>query len=205
MNYIKQLNAFWRWRRQHTLPASAQALWYSLTAEQNAEWWQEELCLPSALLRHWLGDVGPEAFRRARDSLVSEELLTVHPGKGGTPVYCLAQLYEEDEEEGEGDPATSAETGTPDAESRAKQQQDTALPKQRPKSKPKPKPKTTNVNHKQQKPVSPVHAGGEADHAGTHHGGHAARQTGRNPAAHARPAGRARPGTDWNAEAERGW
>ena len=39
MNYIRQLNSFWRWRREHAIPASAQLLWYTLTSEQNQRLW----------------------------------------------------------------------------------------------------------------------------------------------------------------------
>ena len=97
MNYIKQLNGFWRWRRQNVLSAYAQSLWYSLMAEQNAQMWAEEVTLPTALLRHWMGDVGINTFRRAREALVSADLVKVREGDGRHECchYHIVQLYDD--------------------------------------------------------------------------------------------------------------
>ena len=77
MNYICQMNAFWRWRREHELPASAQLLWYTLTAEQNHRRWTEEFELSVTTVRALMGGVSVNTFRRARDILVQCGLLEV--------------------------------------------------------------------------------------------------------------------------------
>lgn len=169
MNYIRQLNAFWSWRRQHTLPATALALWYTLTSEQNAEMWVKALPLPTDLLRHWLGDVSRAAFVGARDRLVSEGLLTLHKGKRGITVYQLAKLYKEPRKK---QPDTKAAKDAPTGEENEPlKTSDAAKNKpgiEDPKPKPKRKTKTKTINE----------TGGK--HTGEHHGGVDPCQTGGN-------------------------
>ena len=97
MNYIAQMNGFWRWRREHTLPASAQLLWYTLTIEQNHCLWAEEFEISTNVLRHEMGDVSVNTFRRARTALVRAGLLqTTMATKGGElSRFRLTQLYRE--------------------------------------------------------------------------------------------------------------
>ncbi|MHC1759663.1 MAG: hypothetical protein AB9917_09150 [Negativicutes bacterium] len=95
MNYICQMNAFWRWRRDHELPASAQLLWYTLTAEQNHRRWTEEFELSVTAVRALMGGVSINTFRRARDILVQCGLLEVKMAAHGSAVsrFRLKQLY----------------------------------------------------------------------------------------------------------------
>jgi len=95
MNYICQMNAFWRWRREHELPASAQLLWYTLTAEQNHRRWTAEFELSVTAVCALMGGVSVNTFRRARDVLVECGLLEVKMATHGSAVsrFRLKQLY----------------------------------------------------------------------------------------------------------------
>ena len=95
MNYIRQLNSFWRWRREHTLPASAQLLWYTLTTEQNQRIWPEEFEISTSVLRQQMGGISINAFRRARNALVRAGLLQATMAANGGEIsrFHLTQLY----------------------------------------------------------------------------------------------------------------
>ena len=144
MNYICQMNGFWRWRREHELPASAQLLWYTLTAEQNHRLWVVEFELSVTALRALMGGVSVNTFRRARDVLIKDGLVKVKMAAHGSEVsrFRMIQLYQERPADPSTDPSTD-----PSADPSADPSTDPSKPEPGPKNKASaasPKPKTQN-------------------------------------------------------------
>ena len=80
MNYIRQLNSFWRWRREHAIPASAQLLWYTLTSEQNQR------------LSHQISAIARQ-LPLLCEGLVQQTVTKVQPGRSNqnrNGVLCIA-------------------------------------------------------------------------------------------------------------------
>ena len=112
MNYISQLNGFRRWRGEHTLPASAQLLWYTLTGEQNIRLWPLEFSLSVTDLRRMMGGVSVNTFRRARNFLIEAGLLEADMAAVGGEIsrFRLKPLYEEKTDpSGDGSPDGSSD------------------------------------------------------------------------------------------------
>ena len=213
MNYISQLNGFRRWRGEHTLPASAQLLWYTLTGEQNIRLWPEEFSLSVTDLRRMMGGVSVNTLRRARNVLIEAGLLEADMATVGGEIshFRLTQLYEDKADPSpDGSPDGSADGSndrSPDGslDGSADPSKSAKTPKNQD-SEPLLKPKTKNV-------INVINTSGvtkEGEQDGRSVGSRLAGNVGPIPKIRARSAAsagraRSRPGsTDWRREQQHG-
>ena len=168
MNYICQMNGFWRWRRDHELPASPQLLWYTLTAEQNYRRWPLEFEMSATVLCRLMGGISINTFRRSRDNLISEGLMEVKMATHGSEVsrYHMTQLYAESRRssrkscpdrstDGSADGSTDGSTNGSESAPAAEKQASQAAPK----------PNTLNPKDK-----TPLEENSESERRQTHDG-----------------------------------
>ena len=85
MNYIAEINAFEQWLETHTLPITAQLLWYKLMAFNNKTLWSEWMQVDNLRLMAAL-QMGREAtLIKARGDLIKAGLIEYQKGKKGSP------------------------------------------------------------------------------------------------------------------------
>lgn len=88
VNYLLEINAFYRWLENHPLSSGAIALWHALMQQWNLSFWEDEftpaleiLCLRSGLSK--------SSVYRAREELRNAELLQYSQRKKQATKYEL--------------------------------------------------------------------------------------------------------------------
>lgn len=97
MNYIKQLNAFWNWRKfQADISHSESDLYFALLHCANGSGWKTRLALPNSTLIATANLSDASQLAKLRNKLVQKGLIEYIPGKKGkSPEYILMKLYNE--------------------------------------------------------------------------------------------------------------
>lgn len=97
MNYIKQLNAFWNWRKfQAEISHSESDLYFALLHCANGSGWKTRLALPNSTLIATANLSDASQLAKLRNKLVQKGLIEYIPGKKGkSPEYILMKLYNE--------------------------------------------------------------------------------------------------------------
>ena len=96
MNYIKQLNAFWKWRELHEISHAEADLYFALLCIFNEFFWQDNLPIPSRtpIGKAELSD--KSQLRKLRMGLIDKGLIQYNEGKKGkSGTYSIVQLYDE--------------------------------------------------------------------------------------------------------------
>ncbi len=97
MNYIKQLNAFWNWRKfQADISHAESDLYFALLHCANGSGWKTRLALPNSTLIATANLSDASQLAKLRNKLVQKGLIEYIPGKKGkSPEYILMKLYNE--------------------------------------------------------------------------------------------------------------
>ncbi len=96
MNYIKEVNAFFRLLDSEPLTPNSILLWYTLIGFANSFYWKEEFQISLPQLEHKT-KLNKSTICRARDHLVSRGLITYKRGHGkSSAVYMLHSLEQFD-------------------------------------------------------------------------------------------------------------
>lgn len=94
MNYILQINAFWEWRKLHTLSHAASDLYFALLSLGNTARWQQQFCVPNSTILMMIQISQSELYRR-RSQLCQLGLITYQNGwKGQAGTYSIIPLYD---------------------------------------------------------------------------------------------------------------
>ena len=93
MDYIRQLNGFWGWRRANKLSHAQADLYNTILACANAARWQEEIPIPNLTISEMCG-ISKTQLHENRRVLVRKGLITYRNGKKGScGVYTITPLY----------------------------------------------------------------------------------------------------------------
>lgn len=93
MNYISQLNGFWRWRQLNIISPKAMLLYFAIMNYANMSGWQEHFTVPSDCLIAITG-LGKNELSICRKELVEHKLIDYERGYRGRPAhYRLFLLY----------------------------------------------------------------------------------------------------------------
>lgn len=97
MNYIKQMNAFWIWRKfQADISHSEADLYYALLNLANLTGWKTRLSLPNSTLMAAANIENKSQLSTLRNRLVQKGLIEYTPGrKGKAPIYIINKLYDD--------------------------------------------------------------------------------------------------------------
>uniref|UniRef100_A0A7C5Z7H2 Helix-turn-helix domain-containing protein n=1 Tax=Caldicellulosiruptor owensensis TaxID=55205 RepID=A0A7C5Z7H2_9FIRM len=98
MNYIKQLNAFYKWLKSNKLSPTAIAVYFAILMSNNENGWNEWFGKSNQDYCKLLG-IDEKTFVRARNELREKGLIDFIPGyqKGKYTMYHIVQLYTETE------------------------------------------------------------------------------------------------------------
>ena len=98
MNYIKQLNAFYKWLKSNKLSPTAIAVYFAILMSNNENGWNEWFGKSNQDYCKLLG-IDEKTFVRARNELKEKGLIDFIPGyqKGKYTMYHIVQLYTETE------------------------------------------------------------------------------------------------------------
>lgn len=84
MNYIKQLNAFWNWRKfQADISHAESDLYFALLHCANGSGWKTRLALPNSTLIATANLSDASQLAKLRNKLVQKGLIEYIPGKKG--------------------------------------------------------------------------------------------------------------------------
>ena len=102
MNYIKQLNAFWIWRKyQSDISHSESDLYFALLHCANESGWKTQVSLPNSTLMATANIENKSQLSTLRNRLVQKGLIQYMPGKKGkAPVYIIKKLYDDESDIG---------------------------------------------------------------------------------------------------------
>ena len=93
MNYLKQINGFWIWRKLNTLTHSQMDLYFALLDCANTAAWREDFTVPNSTLMN-LCQLQKTQFFVDRNRLIQLELIKYTPGKRGKAgSYSIIPLY----------------------------------------------------------------------------------------------------------------
>jgi len=94
MNYIKQLNAFYRWLKKHGLSLTAIAVYFAMLMTNNEDGWSEWFERSNQDFCKLLG-IDEKTFTRARSELKNKGLIDFIPAskKGEYTKYFIVKLY----------------------------------------------------------------------------------------------------------------
>ena len=96
MNYIRQLNGFWRQRRLNPLPGRQADLYFAILQCANENRWQTSFSIPNTLLMA-MCSMGERELLRNREVLVEKGLIQYRSaGRNLCGKYRIIPLYEED-------------------------------------------------------------------------------------------------------------
>lgn len=95
MNYILQLNGFWRWRKTNSVTSGQADLFYAILECGNSTGWkQQQFNIPNSTLMGMCEISKPELHKR-RLALIQKGLIQYTKGKKGTAgIYYIGFLYE---------------------------------------------------------------------------------------------------------------
>lgn len=95
MNYIKQLNAYWKRRQLNPLSSGVSDLYMALLNFANMTGWKKQFNVPNQMLSATCGVEKSELYRR-RQRLISTGLIHYMSGRKGTAgKYTIIPLYNE--------------------------------------------------------------------------------------------------------------
>lgn len=96
MNYISQLNGFWRWRQMNIISPKAMLLYFAILNFANLSRWQDGFPIPTEQLIAITG-LGKNELSNCRKELAEHKLIHYERGYRGQPAhYKLNLLYPED-------------------------------------------------------------------------------------------------------------
>ena len=96
MNYIKQINAFWRWKELNKISHGEVELYFGLLNCANASNWQSHISIPNRRLISLCGFGDDSALNKARNRLIQSGLIEYKKGKSGQAGnYTVISLYTE--------------------------------------------------------------------------------------------------------------
>jgi len=96
VNYIKQLNGFWQWRKLKSLSGRQADLYFAILQCFNENRWQTSLSVPNMLLSA-MCEVGQRELLRNREALVEKGLIQYYSSGGNAcGKYRIIPLYEDD-------------------------------------------------------------------------------------------------------------
>lgn len=101
MNYISQLNGFWRWRQLNIISPKAMLLYFAIMNYANMSGWQEHFTVPSDCLIAITG-LGKNELSICRKELVEHKLIYYERGYRGRPAHYRLFLLYSDEKKAEG-------------------------------------------------------------------------------------------------------
>lgn len=96
MNYIKQINAFWNWRKYNTdISHAAVDLYFAILNCANEVGWKTQVNIPNSTLMGATGISSRSRLSDLRNKLVQKGLIEYAKGKKGTtaPGYIIRTLY----------------------------------------------------------------------------------------------------------------
>ncbi len=94
MDYIRQVNGFWNWRRTNEVSHVQMDLYFTLLACANAAFWREPLSIPNTTL-FGMCQISKTELHRQRLVLIQKGLIRYSKGKRGTSgTYIINPLYE---------------------------------------------------------------------------------------------------------------
>lgn len=85
INFIEEMNAFFRWNRTNYLPPASQLLWYKLFMLFNEAGWSEWVEATNQELMALIRYSNETTFISIRDNLIEKGLLVYKKGKKGAP------------------------------------------------------------------------------------------------------------------------
>lgn len=85
MQYLKYVKEFEQWSLSHSIPATAELLWYKLLYLWEKSEWQEEFSIENKRLLELLHIKNESSLVRYRNILVAEGLVIFQRGTKGTP------------------------------------------------------------------------------------------------------------------------
>lgn len=85
VNFIEEMNAFFRWNRTNYLPPASQLLWYKLFMLFNESGWSEWIEATNQELMALIRYSNETTFIGIRDSLIEKGLILYKKGKKGVP------------------------------------------------------------------------------------------------------------------------
>lgn len=107
VNYLKQINGFWIWRKLNTLTHSQMDLYFALLDCANTAAWREDFTVPNSTLMN-LCQLSKAQMCKDRNRLTQLELIKYTPGKRGQAgSYAIVPLYKTNPET---NPETNHET-----------------------------------------------------------------------------------------------
>lgn len=95
MNYIKQINAFWNWRKYNDdISHSAADLYFAILHCANEAGWKTQVSIPNSTLMATACIGNKSVLSSLRNQLAQIGLIKYIPGKKGkAPKYIIAELY----------------------------------------------------------------------------------------------------------------
>ncbi len=94
MDYMRQLNGFWNWRRTSILTHSQADLYYTLLACANAARWRSPLSIPNSTIMG-MCQICKSDLHKNRLALIEKGLIEYSNGwKGTAGKYAITPLYE---------------------------------------------------------------------------------------------------------------
>lgn len=95
MNYIKQINAFWNWRKYNDdISHSAADLYFAILHCANEAGWKTQVNIPNSTLMSTSQIGNKSVLSSLRNNLVQKGLIKYIPGKKGkAPGYIIVTLY----------------------------------------------------------------------------------------------------------------
>lgn len=93
MNYLKQINGFWNWRKMNTLTHAQADLYFSILDCANASQWKESFRVPNSTLMNLCQCSKTQLFN-TRNRLAELGLIAYSAGKKGLAgTYSVVPLY----------------------------------------------------------------------------------------------------------------
>lgn len=94
MDYMRQLNGFWNWRKTNILTHAQADLYFALLGCANAARWRSPLSIPNSTLIG-MCQISKTELHRQRLSLIQKGLIEYNKGwKGTAGKYIINPLYE---------------------------------------------------------------------------------------------------------------
>lgn len=94
MNYLRQINGFWNWRKLNTLSHSQMDLYFAILDCANTAMWRETFGVPNSTLMN-LCQLSKSQLSKDRNKLTQLNLIGYVPGKKGkTGTYKIVPLYD---------------------------------------------------------------------------------------------------------------
>lgn len=94
MNYLRQINGFWNWRKLNTLSHSQVDLYFAILDCANTAMWRETFGVPNSTLMN-LCQLSKSQLSKDRNKLAQLNLIGYVPGKKGKMgTYNIVPLYE---------------------------------------------------------------------------------------------------------------